>query len=220
MGWAPAYGSTVDLNGKTYQTFSLSDGPSISAKLGESTTVSYATVFGTTFDYSYQNALAFNVDKFGYNYYTVDPSLDTNDPNNTAFSLSNANGAISDGLWYLYFDLTFAPTATNIVSDAAYPFAGPPDQTIAQAGLDLEMGWVGVTFITPADLSSFDSIDILNYQGSLLANYDYSTDYEFRTLVGNVLPAGPSVTPVPLPGSLAFLTLGMLGLGAVARRRS
>ena len=44
---------------------------------------------------------------------------------------------------------------------------------------------------------------------------DVSSGSDYIEWAGTVLPADQTVTPVPIPGSMAFLAMGLIGLGAL-----
>ena len=226
-----ASAATVDLNGKMYQTvdpykvlvnrkdpqgrpkshISSMMSVNVSAKLGESTTQSFAIAdIGDTCEAERQKAVAKSDDVYSCYWFDRFDYLDTYDSAVTGFKVSNADVVVANNKQYRVFDVMFAPTAETIVKDSN-------GLRYYHSTTQLD----GSPLFAPDASIAIYEYDVYGLNASIDPTFlddDQWLYTEYVPIVGTIETS--SVTPVPLNGSLAFLTLGMLGMSAFARRRS
>lgn len=234
--------ATVDINGMTYQ-IATPDNLSFSAKLGESTTVSYAYdiandiggAVGGTFDTVFDNALAAGRTGFTQASQFIE-ALNVGTFSNSAFSLDvyrslSFDDPLYQGPNYLRFDVTFAPTASTINADSVVFNSDPTAPPVFTADIYTEFRYDDYVILGPNDAATTALADDLVFNGfypsTFIHNgYIVADDLSNTTLgpnfqlFGTVLPDTTSVAPVPVPGSMAMLGLGLLGLGALRKSKA
>lgn len=212
-----ATASTITYNGKTYEEAS-NYGTSLSAQVGQSVTKSfaYAILFAPVTDFGpaginssyyqatetafYDIAVANGSTQYSVETlvssdfslsstnYATGTRFDTTGMVGTTHQFSVIDYASINQSGYIFFDLTFAPTTAT------------PSQSTGF-------------------LDSYIDVQTYDLDSSGVATHLDSDAYIDTAFIDfNVLPTTPSVTPVPVPGSAAFLALGLMGL-AVAKRK-
>ncbi len=210
-----ATAATVTYNGTSYEIVS---GPAsvLSAEVGQTVTQSFA---GRVF---------------------LSEGQDITNPGTTADSLpvfqAAYDAAIANGdtdfITEIYGGASFSyPGATNgsFTVGSAGPYHQASAVTYAEVNLQT-YAFYDITFTptaaTPTQTSAFmshtyyvDSYDVDPFGDA--TTYDSGLYNDFNFFEFNVLPTtGTSVTPVPVPGSAAFLALGLMGFAVAKRKKS
>ena len=223
---------TVDIDGNTYEV--VEGGIDITAEIGQSVTKSFAVAYSLDYDTVFATGTAEAATSptadgyFTHNYDAQFIQLGTHSAT-TGFSVGQTGNATQDGYEWFYFDLTFAPTAATIASDSQYGFAPPASQGQSLAALEYDAGWDSFVVWDPTNpgFAPGNMIDPDAFTGQstpIVELVDNSQDFFVDFIYGTAISAPgsgskPGITPVPIPAPAALLALGLIGLGAAARRR-
>jgi len=161
------HAATVDLNGRTYQVASP-DNVAIAAKLGESTTVSFAYKISDNFETVFDNAIA-SGSKYFFEEYQFLEGLSVRRSSNSAFSINVQRQSLAfenplyNGPRYLRFDLTFAPTASTLGADYEVVNSDPMSPRVFRADLYTEFGFTDYVILGPDDAATRQILETLRF---------------------------------------------------------